>query len=212
MSQKESQLDDIKEIRTLMERSSRFLSLSGLSGIAAGVYALACAYITHQYLTYEGVRQRFEYADIYVPASQLQRIVVNLCLLGAATLVLAIGTALFFTIRQSRRAGEDIFNRSAVRLAVNMLLPLISGGVFCLALLYHGEYGLVAPTTLVFYGLALLNAGKYTHDDIRYLGISEAGLGLVACFYVGHGLEFWAVGFGALHIIYGFVMWYKYER
>jgi hypothetical protein len=44
------------------------------------------------------------------------------------------------------------------------------------------------------------------------LGICEIGLGLIASIYMGYGLLFWAVGFGVLHIIYGIVMYMKYER
>ena len=73
-------------------------------------------------------------------------------------------------------------------------------------------FGLVAPTTLLFYGLALYNAGKYTLDEIRYLGVSEIILGLLGCIFIGYGLMFWALGFGVLHIVYGFMMWWKYER
>lgn len=210
MNQKSS-LEELKEIRNLMDRSSRFLSLSGLSGVFAGVYALVAAYITHLYLLHEGIRNTYEYSDP-IPKSEEIRITFNLGLIGGATLLLAIGTALLFTARHAKRGGEKLLTRSALRLAINMMLPLVTGAMFCMALLYHNEYGLVAPTTLVFYGMALLNGSKYTHDDIRYLGLSEIGLGLIACFWVGHGLEFWAVGFGLLHILYGFVMWYKYER
>jgi hypothetical protein len=64
----------------------------------------------------------------------------------------------------------------------------------------------------VFYGLALVNASKYTLTDIRYLGITEIILGILNIFFLRRGLYFWALGFGVLHIIYGLVMWWKYER
>ncbi|HMC96443.1 MAG TPA: hypothetical protein VKG92_02220, partial [Flavobacteriales bacterium] len=101
---------------------------------------------------------------------------------------------------------------AAQRLLVNMFIPLGGGGMFCLALLYYGLPGLVPPATLVFYGLALLNASKYTLDEVRWLGISELILGLIASFWVGAGLLFWALGFGVLHIFYGALMYLRYER
>lgn len=212
MTSQESQLHDLKEIRSIMERSTRFLSLSGLSGISAGVIALISAYITHSYLVSEGVRQTFEYTEIYISAEKEWDITLNLLLIAGATLGVALLSAFIFTARKAKKEGVKLFEPTAIRLAINMMLPLGSGGIFCLALLYHSEYGLVAPATLLFYGLALFNAGKYTLNDIRYLGLSQIGLGLIASFNVGYGLEFWAVGFGILHIVYGFVMWYKYER
>ena len=43
-------LRDIGEIRSLMERSSKFISLSGWAGIFAGIYALAGVYVAINYL------------------------------------------------------------------------------------------------------------------------------------------------------------------
>lgn len=212
MTEKDSQLTELKEIRSIMERSSRFISLSGLSGISAGVIALISAFITHSYLVSEGVRETFESRYLPITKEKEGEVILMLGLIALATLAIALLVSFGFTARKAKKEGVKLFDRSAIRLAINMAVPLATGGAFCLALLYHHEYGLVAPATLVFYGLALFNAGKYTLDDIRYLGISQIGLGLIASFNVGYGLEFWAVGFGVLHIVYGFVMWYKYER
>ena len=44
---KEEQLQNLAEIRSLMERSSRFISLSGLSGVGAGVCALVGSAAAH---------------------------------------------------------------------------------------------------------------------------------------------------------------------
>jgi hypothetical protein len=95
---------------------------------------------------------------------------------------------------------------------INLFIPLFVGGVFCMILLSHHLIYLIAPTTLLFYGLALFNAGKYTLKEVRYLGLTEMLLGLFASYYAGYGLLFWALGFGILHIIYGTVMYFKYER
>ena len=98
------------------------------------------------------------------------------------------------------------------RLTINLMIPLITGGLFILAMLQNDEWRYVAPACLVFYGLALVNASKYTLTDIRYLGYAEIVLGLINTQFIGYGLYFWAAGFGLLHIIYGFSMWWKYDR
>jgi len=131
---------------------------------------------------------------------------------AAIVLILAISSGIFFTTRQARKKGLKMWDASSRRLLINMAIPLVAGGIFCLGLLYHDLFGLVAPATLVFYGLACLNASKYTLNDIRYLGILEITLGLIATFFLGFGLEFWAFGFGVLHIVYGLIMYYKYEQ
>lgn len=204
---------ELAHIRGLMERSTRFLSLSGLSGIIAGVVALGGASLARYHtdhalvadqdaLTYGTVRGQVVLDDLRITLLSDAALVLFVALLGA----------FWFTWRRSVRTGQHLWDTSAQRLLVNMLVPLSVGGIFCLALFYYGLPGLVAPATLVFYGLALFNASKYTLDEIRWLGVSELVLGLVALFWLDAGLLFWAVGFGVLHIFYGGLMYLRYER
>lgn len=93
-----------------------------------------------------------------------------------------------------------------------MAIPLFAGGLFCFAMMLNGSAIMVSSVMLLFYGLALLNSSKYTMTDIRYLSYIEIALGLMAAFVPGYGLFFWALGFGVLHIIYGSIMWFKYDR
>ncbi|MDQ7949379.1 MAG: hypothetical protein REI78_00115 [Pedobacter sp.] len=209
MSNQQEQLNALNDIRKMMDRSSRFISLSGLSGIFAGVTALVSAYFAHGLLA--------EYAkDGADPYSGIGNSLIegNIMLLGAVTFMVALFGATLFTMRQSRKKNLPIWDKTAKNLLINLAIPLLTGGVFILALLYNqlGSYGLIAPSCLLFYGLALLNAGKYTYSDIRFLGICEIILGLISLFNIGYGLYFWAFGFGILHILYGLIMYFKYER
>ena len=211
MAAKTDYAKDLTQIRSLMERSSRFISLSGLSGVSAGLCALAGAGVMY-YALYLG---QFSYFQGYPVRNEmaLDPDFVQFCMVvGFVVLLGALISAIYFTTRNARRNGHKIFDKAAVRLMVNTAIPLVVGGVFCLALLYHNAGALIAPATLVFYGLALINGSKYTLDDIRYLGFCELALGLLASFFVGYGLLFWAFGFGVLHIVYGLVMYNKYER
>jgi hypothetical protein len=126
-------------------------------------------------------------------------------------LALALFFGIYFTTRKARKNGLKVWDHTAQRMVINLFIPLIAGGIFCLTLLYHHLIFLLAPATLIFYGLALINASKYTFNEIRVLGISEIILGLMAAFFIGYGLLFWAVGFGVLHIFYGLMMYYRYE-
>jgi hypothetical protein len=208
---KPSPLETLTEIRHLMERSSRFISLSGLSGVFAGLYALAGAYAAYKYLGLEGAGY---YSDRLAVERPLNDPTIMRFLIADAliVLVLAIGTGIFMTTRKARRDGNSIFDAAAKKLLINLFIPIAAGGIFCIALNYHGAFVYVAPAMLVFYGLGLVHASKYTRNDIRILGIAEIILGLVASFVVGYGLLFWALGFGLLHIFYGAYMYFKYER
>lgn len=215
MDKHNEHLENLSEIRSLMERSSRFISLSGLSGVAAGIFAIMGSMAAYWYLgthvSSEEVRAYYDYAQTATgqPNIEFYTFFITDAML---VLIASLLTGIFLTIRASRKRGHSIWDPTAKRLLINILIPLVTGGVFCLILIYHGLVGLVAPATLVFYGLALINASKYTLDDIRYLGICEITLGLISSMYIGYGLIFWTVGFGLLHIIYGLVMYNKYEK
>ncbi len=207
MNETEEQLAAILDIRQMMKRSSRFLSLSGLSGVFAGVYALAGALYAYVFITkhvYNVCRQD--------PGNCVMKSMGILGLDAFIVLSLSLFTSFILSYRKAKRTGHKIFDQVALKLLINLMIPLFAGGVFCLALLYHGHLWLVAPSMLIFYGLALVNGSKYTLDDIRYLGLIEIALGLICCFYVDYGIVFWAIGFGIMHIIYGLMMWFKYER
>ncbi|MBA3705492.1 MAG: hypothetical protein H0W84_06205 [Bacteroidetes bacterium] len=210
MTEQKEHLEAIKDIRSMMERSSRFISLSGLSGIFAGLFALCGAYAAYlEFRTYDSM----DYNELYLNSSPpYTHLSISLAMIASIVLFSSITGGVFLTIRNSKRKGIKVWDAASKRLLINLLIPLVSGGFFCLILLLHGLIGLVAPATLLFYGLALINASKYTFNDIRYLGLCEIVLGLAASVFMGYGLLFWAIGFGLLHIIYGTVMYFKYER
>lgn len=202
-------LETLQDIKRIMERSSRFLSLSGLSGIAAGICALAGAWFANQrldnyYLRYNGRR--------YYEGEDFHELKIQLLIIAAIVLVVVLLSAFYFTWRKAQRNHLPVWDHTSKKLFMNMLIPLVAGGVFMLSMLQYDEWRYIAPACLIFYGLALVNASKYTLIDIRYLGLLEIGLGLVSTQFVGYGLYFWAAGFGLLHIIYGGIMWWKYER
>ena len=207
MNQQQEQLATLHEIRKIMDRSSRFISLSGLSGIAAGISALIGSAVVKWYLLSHNITYRQN------PGIDLTReSIIFILSVAAMVFVLALCSATYFTARNAQKTNHRIWDSKTERLLVNLFIPLLVGGIFCAVLIYHNLLFLVAPVMLIFYGFSLLNASKYTLRDIRYLGFLEIGLGLLSSFFVGYGLLAWTVGFGVLHIVYGTLMYYKYER
>jgi hypothetical protein len=199
-------LQDISDIKNMMNKSSQFISLSGLAGIMAGVYALIGAYIGHELI--QNHKSNNNNYIITLESTTFKFIVLT----ALIVLVLSIGTAFLLTISKAKKEKETVWNATSKRLLINFLIPLVTGGIFGLLLLRNGSYGLIAPVTLIFYGLACVNASKYTLRDVRYLGITILILGLLATEFSGYALEFWALGFGLCHIIYGSLMYFKYDR
>lgn len=193
---------EISSIRTLMERSTKFISLSGLSGVLAGIYALIGAGIAYKLLYLDRIEQYVNRTDA----------IMQLFFVAVIVLILSVSTGIWLTIRKARRKGRSVWNQSSSLLLKSGALPLLTGGCFVLLLFIQGHFGIIAPGCLIFYGLALVAASQYTYGDVRWLGLSEIALGLLATVLPGYGLYFWALGFGVLHILYGSVMYFKYDR
>ncbi|HVG16475.1 MAG TPA: hypothetical protein VM935_15995 [Chitinophagaceae bacterium] len=211
-SQKEP-VQALEEIKQMMDRSSRFVSLSGWSSTAAGICALIATGAAHKkFNSYSVKGEEYQSPSDYTRDANLIQLDRELLVLAVITFTAAFLLAFLFTYLRSRKTGAPIWGFMARKVMVNMALPMIVGGVFIWRLTDFGVYGLVAPASLLFYGLALINASKFTISELRYLGYMQLLLGIVNLWATGYGLYFWAAGFGLLHIIYGLVIWNKYER
>jgi hypothetical protein len=215
MNEQSQHLNTLRDIKQMMERSSRFISLSGFSGIAAGVCALVGAWFANKVID----ENRYSVGNFRSMVSgDDEKISIGdwvgnpLVQIAASTFIAAFIFAFLFTYIRSKKTNIPIWGSTARRLMINVMIPMIAGGIYLIKLIENGSYGLIAPGCLIFYGLALLNAGKYTLPEIRYLGCGEVLLGIINLWFIGAGIYFWALGFGALHIIYGIAMWWKYER
>jgi predicted lysophospholipase L1 biosynthesis ABC-type transport system permease subunit len=201
---KQKYIEDLQEIKEMMSRSSRFLSLSGLSGVLAGVVAILAAFAA-----YKTVYAQQDYLS-YRRAILTTESLLTLLAIGLMAVILAVGGGILFSSRKARKKSQPVWNIQTKRMLANLLIPLVSGGILTLLLLLKGYVGLVAPLTLIFYGLALVQASHFTLKEVKSLGILEIALGLLATYFIGYGLLFWVVGFGLLHIIYGVVMEIKH--
>jgi hypothetical protein len=208
MDAQNQHVEALQDIRRIMQRSSRFISLSGLSGIAAGFWGLVGAWFAFDWIEeyYVG------YNENGYNNQSFSHLKWNLLGLAAIVLTLALLSAFYFTWRKTKKDKVKMWDHSSRSLIFHMLIPLVTGGLVILSLLSYDDWRFVAPLCLVFYGLALVNGSKYTLTEIRYLGFCEILLGLINTRFIGYGLYFWALGFGVLHIIYGFIMWWRNER
>lgn len=203
----EKYLNDISEIKNMMNQSSRFISLSGLSGVLAGIYCLIGAWLSYTTIYFDTTTLG-NYTNLIITQSQIE----HLFIIASSVIILSIITGIVLSKNKAKKSNEKIWNVSSKRLVINFAIPLVTGGFFILFLIEKEVLGLVAPLTLIFYGLACVNASKYTLGDVRYLGITMILLGLLSTWFLGYGLLFWALGFGVCHILYGSVMYFKYDR
>lgn len=200
-------LNDLKDIKEMMSKSTQFISLSGLSGVLAGIYALVGAYFAYKTIYFD-TSTSGNYSNLIISEDA----VIRLLVIATTVLILSIATGIILSIRNSKKNNDKIWNATSKRLIINFMIPLAVGGYMGLYLIEKEIFGLITPLTLIFYGLACVNASKYTLGDIRYLGITMIVLGIINTFFIGYGLLFGALGFGVCHIFYGGMMWFKYER
>lgn len=195
-------LKDLQDIKQLMSKSTQFLSLSGLSGVLAGIYALVGAYWVYYLI------EKHPYQCITLESWTFKAILI----IAFIVLIFSLATAYFLSLRKAKRKGEMLINTTSKRAFWNFSIPMLTGGILIILLLKNQYYGLLSPMTLIFYGLSCVNVSKYTFRDVRYLGITEIILGLLAVYFSGYGLLFWVIGFGICHILYGAIMYFKYDR
>ncbi len=198
--------EDLSHIRSMMERGSRFLSLSGLSGVFAGCVALIGAIFVWFKLKSRNI-------DYFSTLKNLagSDILLSWIVTGLVILVLAISGAYFLTLKRSKETNQPVWSLTTRRMLLDFSIPLVTGALFCIGLLYHGLFLWLAPATLIFYGLALVSAEKHTLGEMKYLGFCQIILGLISVFFTELGLVCWALGFGILHIFYGLMMHRKYR-
>jgi hypothetical protein len=203
-------IEALNDIRSMMRKSSRFLSLSGLSGIFAGIYALAGFYAAWWF-----IHTKFDPrngSEVFIPPGGVIHTYGFFILDAVLVMFLSLVTAYLFSARKAKKNGNKLFDHTAWRLFWQMMIPLSAGGALSLALLYQGNLAFIAPVMLCFYGAALFSASKLTYDDVKFLGLAEIVLGIISAFDLGNGLFYWVLGFGVCHILYGTIMWWKYER
>lgn len=203
----EKYLQDITEIKNMMNKSAQCLSLSGLSGVLAGIYALIGAWLAYKTIYFDNSTS-VPYQGLIISESS----VYKLLLIAISVLLASIITGIILSIKKAKKQSETIWNNASRRLIVNFAIPLATGGFFILFLIEKEYLDLIVPLTLIFYGLACINASKYTLRDVRYLGITIVAIGLLSTWFINYGLLFWALGFGVCHILYGFTMYVKYDR
>ncbi len=199
-------LQELQHIKKMMERSTKFSSISGFSAIAAGVCALAGIWTAVQEIAAWKLRHTGSIKEFR------DELATKLLITAAITFAAASVTAFFFIYLRSKKLGVPVLGMSARRVIINIAIPLFVGGLFIFRLTTSGSFELIAPACLIFYGLALVNASKYTLSEIKYLGYTEIAIGIINLWILSYGLIFWGIGFGLVHIIYGIIIWWKYER
>ena len=207
--------DDISSIKEMMEKSSKFSSLSGISIFFTGLFAIIGAVVIYFDVSFTFINQEISYSQLINKNGNPNDLFLKVKLLiYIASIILFLSLLVLYLSAKSKAKKEEVnlFTPSFGRTLISLFIPVLSGGVFSLFLIHHGLYGLVAPATLIFYGLGLINASNHSYDELEKLGYLELFLGISASYFMGTGLIFWVVGFGFGHVFFGGYLHYKYDK
>jgi hypothetical protein len=207
MAKKSGAGRDLKKIRDIMEKTAPFLSLSGLSGIAAGLAGTAAGVIIM--LKIQSAWISSDLLNDLLSDHQMKRFFAVLLL---TALVLALLGSFIITAVNTLRKNQPLWVISSIRFAENLFIPLLAGSILLAAFYIHKDYQYFIPVMLLFFGLSLYTASQSSREEIRILGILDICLGIISLFYIPAGLICWTAGFGLLNIVYGIIMYVKYER
>lgn len=188
----------LRDIKEMMEKSSRFTAISGWSIAVIGVLAMVCYFCV---------------SSIYMKSINTPQAIRTAIIFAICLLVVSFSIVTLCSIRKAKRINRPFkLDKTIGQLLFNFSLPMLVGGLFSIAMIIQGHYGLTSSIMLLFYGLALVNCHHYTAPVLRFLGYGELLLGIIDCFLVDYGFLFWLLGFGILHILFGIFFIIKYER
>jgi hypothetical protein len=195
---------ELKVIRQLMERPVRYSTMSGLSGILAGLAALG------------GLAADWAISSAWQDTPRMA-MKINV-LVWAGVLAVAFAGAVICTRLRERRQNMPFWSGVKKRILLTILPPFVAGVGLTLIIAYRwhtgwgpNEWGLIPAIWMLFYGLALWQVGLLSPVEVRLMGAAFLACGLAAALWF-QPYPYWSLGvtFGGFHIVYGLAVWVRH--
>lgn len=181
-------IDNLAFIRETMERSSVFTSVPGYGGMLMGITAIVAAYIASIQPTIR------EWLIVW---------------LIEASLAFLIGLLAMW--QKTKLSNSSLLSTPARKLLLNSLPPFLCGIVITLGLWRFGIFEIMIPIWLLLYGAAVVTGGSYSVKAVPIMGWCFLAVGTIAFFVpTAYGNLLMAIGFGVLHIVFGFIIGRKF--
>ncbi len=179
--------ENLRVIRQLMERSTKYSTFSGFSGILAGAASITGCLVTRS-------------------LSQTDPAAFRVAFLVTWSLVIlfAIGADYLLTKRRAARVGKRVLSRLGKQMFLASAPGLGTGALLTLYFLRHNLLGDIYPVWMLCYGIAVCAVGLFSQREVSYLGAAFLLAGAATLLFCPtFGLPMMAVTFGAFHILYG---------
>jgi hypothetical protein len=179
----ERAMADLRFIRETLTTATAFTALSGLALIAIGVGALLTVALT------------------YAITDPLLKVAGWVADAGVSVGIGALGA-----VWKAQKTGQSLRSGPFRRFLLGLAPAIFAGAVLTFIAVSVGQYTLLPPLWLLLYGTGLLAAGAFSIRVVPLLGASFLALGTVAAFVPAVGPILLAVGFGGLHLAFGYVI------
>lgn len=180
--------ENLRVIRALMERSTKYSTFSGVSGVVAGLASIVGCIVTRS-LGPDPAR---------FPAAFL--------VIWTAVIIVAVGADFVLMKRRAARVGKHVISRLGKQMVMASAPGLGAGAVLTLYMLQHNMLGDIYPFWMLAYGIAVAATGLFSQREVSILGAAFLITGAATLFAPGIGLEMMAATFGGFHIVYGLAM------
>lgn len=176
--------EDLRFIRDTMERSAAFTAVSGWGYMLMGATALAAASLA--------ARQGSSSAWLSV---------------WLAEGLLAVAIGLLSCAWKANRRGLPLFSGPARKVALSLSPPFIAGAFLTFVFIRAGLDSALPASWLLLYGAGIITGGAFSVAIVPIMGICFMLLGGLAVLApAAWGNLFLALGFGGLHIVFGFLI------
>jgi hypothetical protein len=184
-------IEQLRFIRQTMESAGAFTAVPGKGMMAIGCTALlAGAFASWQ------------------NGGQITRDWLYLWL-AVAGFALVLG--LWAMLRKAERAGQSLLSGPGRKFAMHFIPPMLAGALLTFAMFPHGLRGLIPAMWLMLYGTAVITAGEFSVRAVPVMGACFLGLGALAIFLPAAWVDIYmGLGFGGLHLLFGFIIARQY--
>ena len=177
-------MEQLRFIRQTMESAGSFTAVPGWGQIYIGLTALAAAWIA---------------AKQTEPSAWIQ--------IWLAEAVIALAIDVWTILEKAKRANQSLDSGPARKVALSLAPPMFAGGVLTWVLFQSGMTTAIPAMWLMLYGTGVMAAGAFSVSVVPVMGLCIFALGALAVITPPswHNFEM-AIGFGALHIIFGSII------
>jgi len=202
-------LENLSELKSILSKNTRFLSFSGLSGVIAGITALAGEYLFYN-LYLATFSSSSNYADVRNLADM--KLFYSALLIALSIIGISVIVGVILARKKIRMQGSTVNRDLLKNTLIHILVPILVGGAICFVASFTDHFIYIPAFLLIFYGLGLFNGSRFSFDDLKIVGLVFMGLGLITYAYPNLSMWTWGLGFGVGHILYGLRVYFVHDR